>query len=81
MLSGAAKEHGMGRQCKVCGQSITSPRMNENEYRELLKEIGAHRGNKNRIVAWIESVEREHGITEAIFTLEEYISDGCGISG
>ena len=55
--------------------------MSEAEFRETLKEIGGHRGSKNRIVAWINEVEREEGLIEAIFTLEDYIAGGCGISG
>ena len=66
----------MTRQCSECGQEIKAPRMNEAEYRELLEEIGGHRGKKNRIVAWITGVEKEHGVTEAIFTLEAYMAGG-----
>jgi hypothetical protein len=71
----------MSRICKECGHTIDHPRMDEKEYRDLLREIGGDRGNKNRIVAWIESVELESGLEEAIFTLEDYIANGCGISG
>ena len=71
----------MTRQCKECGQTINAPRMSESQYRDLLKDIGGSRGDKNRIVAWIKGIEDEEGVTEAIFTLEDYIANGCGIRG
>lgn len=71
----------MTRKCKECGQEIKFPRMNEEEYRNLLNEIGGARGEKNRIVAWILGVERKEGLTEAILTLEDYMAGGFGVGG
>ena len=60
------------RKCERCGQAIKAPFMSEAEYRETLSALGP----KNRIVAWIEGIERDEGLTEAIFTLEGYMEGG-----
>lgn len=66
----------MSRTCSECGQVIEKPRMNETEYRKMLEEICGVLGRENRIVKWLEDVEKEHGLTEAIFTLEDYMKGG-----